>query len=76
MPDGVGVSVCKHECVLAGSDTCSHMHVSERFVGGRETCVCTHTHTCRHIPVLTGGCGKEGVPELGSACLWLRERGI
>lgn len=38
--------------------------------------MCTHTHTHTYIPVLTGGCGKEVVPELGSARLWLRERGI
>ena len=47
MPDGDCVSVCKHECMLAGSYMCSHMDVSEHFIGGRET----HTHTQTHTGV-------------------------
>jgi len=58
----VCVCVCSHVC------ECAHQW-------GRETSMfCARTHT--HTPVLTGGCGKEVVPELGSDCLWLRERGI
>lgn len=49
------------------------MYVNVHVNGGEGN---MHVHTHIHTPVLTGGYGKEVVPELGSACLWLRERGI
>lgn len=58
------------------ADAHSHVCVSVRVVkqgdeeGMENMDVVVHAHT----PALTGGCGKEVVPELGSACLWLRER--
>lgn len=56
---------------------CAHMYVSVHVNGGgTHAHVRAHSRTHARTPVLTGGCGKEVVPELGSACLWLRERGI
>lgn len=69
-------TACVQACVQAGMPyysgstllcTCERA-CHEMRVGNMD--VNEHSHT----PTLTGGCGKEVVPELGSACLWLRER--
>lgn len=58
--------MCRHVCRHAGPYMCAHMDVSVHVKGEENMHVHTHADVYTHVPVLTGGCGKEVVPELGS----------